>query len=185
MSGETNAIQEEDETGLASGKRINYVGMKTISNIQKEEVMVKFIGIILMLIAFSSCASSMSQIGTIGLHQIYQVKTCDMVSPCTTTILTHSAKDGALNKIEGGTGPSILGQVLGPASVASAGYFIGDGLGDSGDKNSITSNSDGSTAQAAGGAAVAGATSRAGVINNQELEVRMNQNTAVGIGIGR
>ena len=125
----------------------------------------KTAAIITALLVLTGC-SAIGKIGSIGIHDIYSVQFCDMISPCTTTILTHSTKDGALNKIEGGTGPSILGQVLGPASVATAGYFIGDGISESGDKisetNNLSSKSEGSTAQSAGGAASAtGGTSKA------------------------
>jgi hypothetical protein len=107
--------------------------------------------IMVMVIVLSGCAS-VARIGEIGVHEVYMVQTCDMISPCTTTILTHNPKDGALNKIEGGTGPSALGQFLGPASVATAGYFVGKGLGESGDvvtsSTELSSESQGSQAGA-------------------------------------
>ena len=119
------------------------------------------------ILTVASCigCTGVARIGEIGVHEIYMVQTCDVISPCTTTILSHSTKDGALNKIEGGTGPSVLGQFLGPASVTAAGYFIGEGIEDSGDVTNVTSDSasEGGKAGAVSGS-VAKAGAKAGVV---------------------
>ncbi len=105
--------------------------------------------------------STVSRIGEIGTHDIYRVATWDMVSPSTTTIFTYNKPDGALTKIEGGAGPSFLGQFLGPAAVTAAGIYIGKGLEKSGDESNITSTSDARagamSASAASGIGPAGA----------------------------
>lgn len=150
--------------------------------------MKKSLALILGL-SLTGCAS-VAQIGEIGTHKIYWVQTCDVIAPCTTTILTYNNKDGALNKIEGGTGPSVLGQLAGPASVATAGYFVGRGLEDSGDtitNTETTTTTLQSKSQSQGGAslsvsgAVSGsvAASQAGAIAGAAAQAN-----GLGIGVG-
>ena len=134
---------------------------------------------ILFLILFTIGCSSVGQIGNIGGHDIYTVKTRDLISPSTTTVLVHKVESDQLHKVDGGTGPSFLGQMAGPAATAAAGYFIGEGLEDSGDRNRSTTNND-NRAQANGGKGGAGgeggaAASGSHASQNQSQYMRQQQ----------
>ena len=112
--------------------------------------------VLLSFVLLAGCAS-MNQIGEIGTHEIWQVKTRDVISPSTTTVFVHNKEDGALTKVEGGTGRSGLGQIAGPAAVVGAAYFIGRGLEGSGDEiNSETNIKQEGSSAAAGSIATGG-----------------------------
>ena len=142
------------------------------------------LAVIALVVLLAGC-SSVQRIGSVGIHDFYAVSTCDTISPCTTTVLTYNTQDGALNKIEGGTGPSVLGQFLGPASVAAAGYFIGEGIADSGDDTSTVNNEnvqvEGSRAGAISGSASGSvAVSKSASVAAAKAGARSG---AVGIGV--
>lgn len=111
--------------------------------------------------------TTLDQTAKIGTHEIYVLETTAFLAPSTTTVMAHNTQDGALNRINAGTGAGFLGAVAQPAATAAAGYFIGDGLEDSGDEinsveNNEFSNSGGNNAAGAiakGGNAKAGAAS--------------------------
>jgi hypothetical protein len=119
--------------------------------------------VLLILVLFTIGCSSVHQIGQIGEFEIWQVKTRDALTPNTVTVLTHNLEDGALTKIEGGTGRSGLGQLAGPSAAVGAAYFIGKGLGDSGDEINTETNikqegssaTSGSVSEATGGTSTA------------------------------
>ena len=97
------------------------------------------LAVIILTFTFFGCAA-VDKIGDIGGHEIYKVTTRDLIAPSSTTLLTLNKADNGLTRIEGGVGASMLGQVAGPAAVAGAGYFIGRGIGDSGDENRTENN---------------------------------------------
>ena len=124
------------------------------------------------------------KVGQIGTHEVWQVTTRDVVAPSTQTVLTHNLKDGAVTKIEGGTGSSFLGQVAGPAATALGAYYIGQGIGESGDEVTVneTNNMDNKSGSAAGAisdvdnAAVAGAAA-ASSSSAKNFNANVNENT--------
>ena len=133
--------------------------------------------IIITAITLLSGCSTMQQLGTIGTHEIWEVTTRDIMAPSTQTILVHNPTDKSLTKVEGGVGPSLLGQIAGPAAVVGGAYFIGKGLEDSGDTTNVTSDSD-----AQGGRA--GAVSGSASISAAKAGAKAGaQSGAVGIGV--
>jgi hypothetical protein len=135
---------------------------------------------ILSLFLLMGC-SSVHQIGTIGTQEIWQVKTRDWVTPNTVTVFTHNVEDGAVHKVEGGVGRSGLGQIAGPSAAVGAAYFIGKGIGDSGDRTTI---------QQSGGGAVSNSSSKAkaeggeggegGDASNTNINANVNDVNAYG-----
>ena len=112
---------------------------------------------ILSLFLLMGC-SSVHQIGEIGTFEVWQVKTRDAFTPNTTTVLTHNLEDGALTKIEGGTGRSGIGQLAGPSAAVGAAYFIGKGIGDSGDSTEIRQEGGGASSISEGSSSKSSAT---------------------------
>jgi hypothetical protein len=121
--------------------------------------------LLVLMLLVAGCAS-VKEIGEIGTHKIYNVKTENVFAPSTSTILTHNTEDGTLMMVNGGSGASGLGQIAGPAAVVGGAYFIGKGLGDSGDNVTVkegdttnlnvNSSTSGATAGSTSGAAATG-----------------------------
>ena len=95
---------------------------------------------LLSIVVFAAGCASVKEIGEIGGHKIYNVKTENVFAPSTSTILTYNTADGTLTMINGGSGASGLGQIAGPAAVVGGAYFIGKGMKDSGDTTTITTD---------------------------------------------
>jgi len=94
------------------------------------------------------------------------VKTRDILSPATTTVMVYDKQSGTFDKVEGGSGASALSSLAGPAATAYAGYQIGRGIRKQ-KPDTTTVNNNSATKSAAGAAAASKAVQGQGMIQGQ------------------
>ena len=106
--------------------------------------MKKLLVVLLSLVFLSSCASISSvdlPENFVDRYEVLKVTTRDVIAPSTTTILIYDKNNKTLDKVEGSSGSSFVGQLAGPAATAFSGYRIGKGIADSGDDTVVNNDS--------------------------------------------